>query len=124
MKPETRFRNQKVIPFLKTLKNCYYEGIQQKSKSGSPDFYLCINGYFLALELKDRSGVISYIQGYTLGQIENKGKGIAIVSDQDDWEGVKAILTLIDNGEKYDSTQKKTDWQSRVPNRTTKANAS
>jgi len=97
-KPETRFRQGKVLPFLRTLKNTYAFPIQQVAVSGDPDYVLCINGYFVALELKAEGGKPSPLQNYKLTRIIVAG-GIAIVVEPSNWEQVKQALTKLSQEE-------------------------
>lgn len=102
MKPETVFRQSKVIPFLKTLKNTAYFPIQQASIVGDPDFLLCICGRFVALELKSDEGVLSDLQRYNLQYIRNRGQGKAFVAEPKTWDSIKEILTKLSEGEHID----------------------
>lgn len=77
MQQETRFK-MRVIRELKKLPNTWFVKIQQVSKSGTPDFLLCVNGRFVGLELKTDTGKLSVLQEYNLKRIEESG-GIAIV---------------------------------------------
>jgi Holliday junction resolvase len=49
------------------------------SKVGVPDIIACINGRFLAIEVKREDGKVSEIQKFNLEQIRRAG-GIAIVA--------------------------------------------
>ena len=98
VKPETKFRNNVVYPFLRGLRNIHYFSIQQTTLVGHPDMVICLNGHFVALELKDVDGHLSAIQNYHLQQVENAG-GLAFVASLDNWDVVKHRLTLIDQGE-------------------------
>lgn len=89
-KPETAFRHDKVIPFLKEL-GVYYDTIQQVGKKGSPDIYCCIGGRFVALELKSKDGDTSKLQDRRLNWILADG-GYAFVPKPGNWESVKAEL--------------------------------
>lgn len=51
MKPETVFQT-KFLKLLKQLPNTWYVKVSQKTISGTPDILLCVNGYFVAIELK------------------------------------------------------------------------
>lgn len=104
MKPETKFRVNQVNPFLKLLK-IYTDAIQQVSKSGTPDYYLCIRGKFVGLEIKDDAGELSPIQKDKRFLIERAG-GIYIATSQTGkapetipWEEAKAILVKLAKGE-------------------------
>lgn len=98
LKPERKFRIQTVDPFLKKLKNCKSFSIQQVAISGTPDKLLCINGKFVALELKDKGKKPSKIQKYNLDGVVEAG-GVSIVASLNNWEEVKKILLQLDKGE-------------------------
>ena len=91
MKPETRFRKNQIDPFLKTLR-IFVDSIQQVSIRGTPDYYLCIQGRFVALEIKWTGGRLSKLQIYRLGCIRDSG-GIAICVTPENWGEVKTLLT-------------------------------
>lgn len=101
MKPETAFRQGKVIPFLRKLKNTAHFPIQQIAICGTPDFFLCSNGAFIALELKAGKGVLSKLQAYQMDRILSTG-GIAIVASPENWEEIKQQLSDMDEGKQYD----------------------
>ncbi len=98
MKAETKFRQNQVIPFLKTLKNTYYEPIQQASISGSPDFILCVRGRFVALELKDVGEKPRPLQEYKLNEII-RTFGVALVATKTNFEEIKQHLSELDSKE-------------------------
>ena len=58
------------------------------SKNGVPDVLVCLNGYFLGLELKTDKGVASALQKYNINQINMMG-GISIVLRPFMWEDFK-----------------------------------
>lgn len=97
-KTETRFRANKVVPFLKTLWNTKSFPIQQLAIRGDPDFILCCRGRFVALELKADSGRVSPLQAQKLNDVKLKG-GVAIVATPQNWESVRKIITNLDKGE-------------------------
>lgn len=76
-KPETKFR-AKVRPKLESIPGSFWESIQQKAIKGTPDIIGCINGTFVAIELKTNEGVVSKIQDHKLSKIR-EAHGIAIV---------------------------------------------
>lgn len=97
MKPETKFRQAKVIPFLKTLKNTAYLPIQQKAIGGDPDFILCSNGRFVGLELKSKDGKLSALQSAKLEWIKKSG-GVPLVASPENWDSIVEILQQLDGG--------------------------
>lgn len=95
MKAETKFRNNVVKPFLKTLKNSFWYAIQQRGISGTPDFLGCANGKFIALELKTDEGKLSPLQERNLKRTKDAG-GSSIVACPRTWEIVKTLLKMYD----------------------------
>jgi hypothetical protein len=91
MQKETAFK-QKVISYLRTLSECWFVKIQQVSIRGTPDIICCLNGYFIAMELKSSlSAEISALQLHNLRQITNAG-GISLVCSPETWFNDKEIL--------------------------------
>ncbi len=97
-KPETTFRTNTVIPFLKTLKNAKVYPIQQLTINGDLDFHLCCAGLFVVLELKDTNGTLSKLQEYNLADHKRCG-GVSIVASPENWAEVRKLLRRLDNGE-------------------------
>lgn len=50
------------------------------NRAGVPDIICCINGVFLAIEVKKKSGRLTAIQEHCIEQIEKKGGGSTIVA--------------------------------------------
>lgn len=96
-KPETRFR-AKIRPLLDSLPNSYWESIQQRAINGTPDILGCVNGYFVALELKRSKGKPTLLQKHKLEMIKH-AHGIAIVLSPENWDdvytGLKALSVCI-----------------------------
>ena len=97
-KLETNFRQNSVIPFLKTLQNTMAFPIQQVSIRGDPDYILCVAGRFVSLELKSEGGDLAALQKYKKYQIEKCG-GVGFVANPQTWAAVKAALLQLDQGE-------------------------
>lgn len=89
-KPETNFR-KKVRADLTAIRQkglpLFFEAIQQKAIKGSPDYFLCCNGHFVALELKAEDGIISAIQEEKLTGVSNAG-GLSLVAHPKNWAEV------------------------------------
>lgn len=98
MKPETAFRTRKVDPFIKKLNQTAGFSIQQTSIVGDPDKILCIRGMFVAVEIKDKGGILEPLQEYNLSRIVAAG-GYAYVADPTNWDEVKGFLKLISEGQ-------------------------
>ena len=75
---------------LKTWSN----GVQRE---GVPDLLICINGYFLAVELKAANGKPSSLQLWNVEQIRAAG-GIAIVLYPDMFDVFKQMVELLLSG--------------------------
>lgn len=91
MKPETKFRQAHVVPFLKTLKNTHSFPIQQVGFSGTPDFLLCCNGEFVALELKIDGKKPRRLQEYQLSEV-TRCRGLSLVATPKNWHDIKLII--------------------------------
>lgn len=98
MKPETRFRTGKVIPFLKTLRHTAFFPIQQIAIVGDPDFFLCCCGRFVALELKAAGEKTRPSQQAKLDWVV-RTHGVSLVADPDNWEEIKTLLLKLDGEE-------------------------
>lgn len=77
MKPETRFK-LKVVKQLEKVDTLWLVKVQQVTICGTPDILMCVNGRFVAWELKVGSNKATNLQQYTLNAITKAG-GIARV---------------------------------------------
>lgn len=94
MQPETRFK-LKVKAALAALPNCWAEKIQQQTIRGTPDFLICIGGYFVALELKrDGRQKPEPLQKRKLDMVRRAG-GLAIVAYPSNWPEVLSVLKAL-----------------------------
>ena len=67
--------------------------IQQKTICGDPDFFLCINGIMVGLELKaGKKSKIAALQLFKLHQIEMHG-GIGLIAHPDNWGETLEYIT-------------------------------
>lgn len=73
------------------------------SQSGVPDLLVCINGSFVAIEVKGDKGKPSALQLHNLDKIHWSG-GYAILAYPDDWDNLKELLGKIAeyDGDKFD----------------------
>lgn len=63
---------------------------------------MCINGIFVALELKrDKAVKASRLQAHTLGLINEAG-GLGLVVHPDNWSKVFTVLQTLSKGGTYD----------------------
>ena len=103
MAAEKQFEN-KIKNYLKS-KKCYcvkYFGCMY-STSGTPDILACINGYFVAIEVKAQDGHVSALQLEKIKQIRQAG-GFGYVAYPSGWDKLKAIIdgVLEDNFNRED----------------------
>lgn len=89
-KPETTFK-QRVAQDLKFFEqNCtlWKTKIQQESIRGTPDYILCVKGYFIAIELKHGGNVPPEpLQLYNQRKIKACG-GVHFVAHPDNWDDI------------------------------------
>jgi mevalonate kinase len=80
--------------YLKTVDNCFFwkEHGGQFGQAGIPDIIVCLNGRFIALEVKTEKGKITVLQEVTLRKIRKAGGTAEVVRSVAD---VKAILTKL-----------------------------
>ncbi len=96
MKQETKFK-KKVLDDLKTLRNAWFFKSNEVSVRGILDVIICVNGLFIAIELKkDSSSDPDALQTY-IGQRIKKAGGIAFVAHPDNWHEILLKLHLLDN---------------------------
>lgn len=69
-------------------------------KAGIPDLICCINGKFVAVELKASNGKPSFLQELNLSLIE-QGNGIGILLYPKDFENFKTCIESLINGNNY-----------------------
>ena len=70
--------------YLKTYSN----GVQ---RSGVPDLLCCVNGCFLAIEVKSETGRPTALQVWNIEKIREAG-GIAVVSKPSDFDNLKRLI--------------------------------
>lgn len=98
-KPETKFR-EKFRALLNKIPNCWVESIQQKTIGGTPDLLLCVNGFFVGLELKAADGIEpSALQRLKLEKIAQAG-GLGIVVSPGNAQHVLELIADMAKGEK------------------------
>jgi len=93
-KPETIFA-ELIDKELKKVfgKNIWVENIQQVGKRGTPDRLICLNGHFIAFELKVEGGVVDPLQSIKLMQIRKAG-GIAYIVSPQTWGAIFDFLKV------------------------------
>lgn len=101
MAAEKTFEN-KIKKFLKDNGSWFikYWAGSQFTKSGIPDILACINGYFVAIEVKGPNGKPSELQLYNIDKIRDAG-GYAFVLYPSAWEKFKAFVQMLNEGEAY-----------------------
>ena len=79
MTPEKKFENQ-IKEYLVSIDAWFikYWAGSQFTKNGIPDLLCCINGYFVAIEVKQQQGRPSKLQLYNIEKIRQAG-GFAFV---------------------------------------------
>lgn len=85
-KDETKFK-ERVIKDLKALPNCHHFKISDRVTRGIPDFLVCLNGRFVALELKTGKGKLDALQELTIQKIVGS-KGFALAVTPESWPEV------------------------------------
>lgn len=87
MKAETKFK-VKVLRDLRQVPCAWFSKIQQVGIRGTPDILGCVNGHFIALELKaSRASKVDALQFFTLEAI-NKAGGYARIMHPDNFREI------------------------------------
>jgi hypothetical protein len=73
MQAETRFKMKVLKELDKLGSKVWYTKVQQRSKRGDPDIILCVNGRFMAWELKVGNNKVTRLQAHVLKLIEDAG---------------------------------------------------
>lgn len=92
-KPETILK-EKVLDDLKALPNAYSKKIQQVAIRGTLDLILCINGKFVAIELKSGNEQPDPLQQYEIEKILKAG-GMVFVVNPMNWPDVFIQIKLL-----------------------------
>lgn len=95
--PEGRVKDM-VMDRLDALPNCWYfmPVTRGMGRAGVPDFIVCVNGEFLAIETKSKHTThgITPLQSRELGNIRT-ARGWALVIDEDNMHVLDSLLNLI-----------------------------
>ncbi len=97
MQKETAFK-KKVLLRLKQVKKCWYLKTQEVARSGTPDILLCVNGFFVAIELKTSEGVLSELQKYNLEKIKASGGQSFVISPLNIDEHISFLKDIAEKG--------------------------
>lgn len=98
MAQEKRFEN-KIKDYIKSVGGRPFKWFGNAySESGVPDILACINGQFVAIEVKAQYGKVSELQMVKIKEIKAAG-GFAYVVYPSGWDQLKAIIDgiLIDD---------------------------
>jgi hypothetical protein len=89
-----------IIRYLKTLPGCFcwkqYGGMY--GTAGLPDVICCINGMFVAFEVKTITGRLSKLQAATLARISKAGGGAFKVTGVPDVKAALKSLEVLNAG--------------------------
>lgn len=91
MASEKLFEN-KIKKFLKE-RGCWYVKYfaNRNTRSGVPDILACVNGHFVAIEVKAEDGKPTELQKWNVDKIRECG-GVAMIVYPSDWERFVATI--------------------------------
>ena len=95
MAEEKIFEN--IVKIFLNDKYCWYIkfwGGSQFTKAGIPDLLCCINGIFVAIELKSKNGKVSELQKIQIERIKKSG-GIGLVIYPHDFDKFKKLVEVL-----------------------------
>ena len=97
MQKETRIKI-KVLARLRSYNpKVWYTKVQQKSKRGDPDILMCVNGIFVAWELKTTTGKLSKLQLHALRQVSLAGGVARVVNPENIDKAFEELEWIIKN---------------------------
>lgn len=96
-KPETKFYNGVVKPFLETLPQTWFYKTQEVARRGILDVTMCVRGQFVALELKIPPNKMDALQTYVASKIMGAG-GLPLEVTPENWSTVRALLADLATG--------------------------
>lgn len=105
MAQEKTFEN-KIKKYLKD-KGCWHVKYfaNRMTKSGIPDIIACVNGKFVAIEVKAENGHPTELQLWNVEQIK-KSNGIAVIAYPSDWDKLKILIDkLLEGGSNASKSQ-------------------
>lgn len=88
---------KKIIQYLNTI-GAYTIKTISTNRNGCPDVICCLNGKFIALEVKADKGIVSKLQEHNIKQIKNSGGIAEVVRSVDDVEKIVECLNSNDQG--------------------------
>lgn len=98
-KKETRFK-EKVQADLKSLSNIWFFKSDERAVRGILDVIMCLNSFFVALELKADEDTPAknheVLQEYNANKIRTKAKGLAFKVTPATWPSIFKVLQGID----------------------------
>lgn len=65
------------------------------TKNGVPDILACVNGYFVAVEVKAQNGKPSELQKYNVARINSMANGYAVILYPDQFQMFKDIVRAL-----------------------------
>ena len=91
MAQEKQFEN-KIKTYLEE-KGCWYVKYFANgfTKAGIPDILACVNGYFVAIEVKASNGKPSKLQLYNRDKIR-EAEGVSIILYPEQWDKFKKVI--------------------------------
>ena len=91
MAAEKLFENQ-VKKYLRSKKIYYFKYFGNGySTVGIPDLIMCVNGYFVAVEIKSETGKITQLQFANI-QLINEAGGVALILRPSGFEDFKKLI--------------------------------
>ena len=87
MKSESLFQ-KRVMRDLKSLSSSWVLKTQERTRKGVPDVLVCINGFFVAIELKaSEKAKVAPLQAFEVSCINNAG-GRAYIAFPENWNEI------------------------------------
>jgi len=82
----------KILRYIESLPNSYVIKVVVANKAGIPDILACIDGFFVAIEVKSTKGIVSKLQEINIKKIQ-KARGFATICYS--WEEFLIFIKII-----------------------------
>lgn len=82
----------KILRYIESLPNSYVIKVVVANKAGVPDVIACVNGMFVAIEVKSTKGIVSKLQEINIKKIQ-KARGFATICYS--WEEFLIFIKII-----------------------------
>ena len=91
---------ERVLKDLAKLPKFWFKKLQEVSRRGILDIIMCLDGYFVHIELKKEDGILDKLQEKNIKEITTIANGLAFVARPSSWTvQFKVLQDMVKNAE-------------------------